>query len=501
MGCAFSKAYENNPRIFHVWNVDSDGRHLKPGKIEVTDTQLILYQKTNIVVRWPLTSLRRYGFDSEVFSFECGRRCTTGAGVYAFKCRRAQALFSILQESINNSSSNAASNTYAEEQTTTAVTNTNAESVNPIHSTSPAVQNGHILNMIPTSPTVDAFGYLQPNPANNFVHFQPPTPAPRHNSTAGSPGGYICIQGTSSVSPPEGMTTEWPSMPSNLPSCCSLGTCGGRSISASPSAHHYVNNEVIEQGASCSNTMCIMNKYVNHSVIAADLTHRCCPVTRCCVEHNNKSTYVNSAMVTLSTGHLPCSGGICPMDCAHCLDLNTNYAKLDDLLKQEQSAKKHKEHYYVNVKTDATAHSSSTSSKCVSGRSSPIEALSRCGTLTTPTSPNSTQVLKSHCYANLGSPTTSETASSKEQIELTYAVLDLYQSDSSNNNVASPVSTQNSLHSLASSPVKSPEGYAQIDFDKTVALSNSANPCAAFNDDSMRKTRHNAVTPGASMTV
>ncbi|GBM36775.1 Fibroblast growth factor receptor substrate 2 [Araneus ventricosus] len=499
MGCAFSRAYENHPRIFHVWNVDSEGRHLKPGKIEVTDTQLILYQKTNIVVRWPLTSLRRYGFDSEVFSFECGRRCTTGAGVYAFKCRRAQALFSILQECINNSSSNAGTNTYAEELPS-AQANSNAESVNPVHSTSPAVQNGHILNITATCPTVDAFGYLQPNQTNNFVHFQPPAPAPRNNSTAGSPGGYVCIQGSSGVGLAEGMTTEWPSMPSSLPSCCSLGTCGGRSISASPSTHHYVNNEVIEQGASCSNAMCIVNQYVNQSVIAADLTHRCCSPTRCCAEHN-KNTYVNSAVVTLSTGHLPCSGGVCPMDCTYCLDLNTNYAKLDDLLKQEQSAKRHKEHFYVNVKTDATAHSSSTSSKCVSGRSTPTEVLSRCGTLTTPTSPNSTKVLKSHCYANLGSPTTSEAASSKEQAQLTYAVLDLYQSDSGNNNVVSPVSAQNSIHSPAGSPVKSPEGYVQIDFDKTVALSNSANPCAAFNDDSMRKTRHNAVTPRASMTV
>ncbi|GFX93626.1 fibroblast growth factor receptor substrate 2 [Trichonephila clavipes] len=499
MGCAFSRTHENNPRIFHVWNVDSDGRPLKPGKIEVTDTQLILYQKANIVVRWPLTSLRRYGFDSELFSFECGRRCTTGAGVYAFKCRRAQALFSLLQECINNSGTTTGNSSTAEDQVTAVTTQNSAELVNSIHSSS-VIQNGHILNMPPTSPTVDAFGYLEPNTASNFVHFPTPNSSQRNNSTAGSPGGYICIQGSNNVGAAEGMTTEWPAMPSSLPSCCSLGTCGAKSISASPSTHHYVNNEVIEQSVSCSNSMCIMNRYVNSSVIASDIAHRCCSPTKCCAEQN-KNTYVNSAMVTLSPGHLPSSGGLCPMDCTHCLDLNTNYAKLDDLLKQEQSAKKHKEqHFYVNVKPEPAAHSgSSTSSKCVSGRSTPTELHNKCGALTSPTSPSSAKVLSSHCYANLSSSTISE--ATKEQIQVTYAVLDLDQIDSGTNPIISPVSAPNSLHSLTSSPVKSPEGYAQIDFDKTVALSNSANPCSSFNDDSMRKTRHNAATPCASMTA
>ena len=42
----------------------------------------------------------RYGFDSELFSFESGRRCPTGPGIYAFKCKRAEALFNLLQEYI-----------------------------------------------------------------------------------------------------------------------------------------------------------------------------------------------------------------------------------------------------------------------------------------------------------------------------------------------------------------------------------------------------------------
>lgn len=42
--------------------------------------------------------MRRYGYDSDLFSFESGRRCMTGEGIYAFRCKRADELFRTLQE-------------------------------------------------------------------------------------------------------------------------------------------------------------------------------------------------------------------------------------------------------------------------------------------------------------------------------------------------------------------------------------------------------------------
>lgn len=102
MGCTFAKRDrgDNNPRIFRVFNVDDQGQVLRGGNIEITDNDLILHQKSKDYVTWPLRSLRRYGFDAELFSFESGRRCPTGPGIYAFKCSRAEALFNLLQESI-----------------------------------------------------------------------------------------------------------------------------------------------------------------------------------------------------------------------------------------------------------------------------------------------------------------------------------------------------------------------------------------------------------------
>ncbi|XP_006823990.1 fibroblast growth factor receptor substrate 2-like [Saccoglossus kowalevskii] len=89
-----------NPSMFKVKNVDDDGRELGSGTIEVGLADLILYQKGKDPVRWPLRCLRRYGFDAELFSFESGRRCPTGPGIYAFKCKRAEQLFNLVQDNV-----------------------------------------------------------------------------------------------------------------------------------------------------------------------------------------------------------------------------------------------------------------------------------------------------------------------------------------------------------------------------------------------------------------
>ena len=55
---------------------------------------------------WPLRSIRRYGIDtdSKVFTFESGRRCPTGPGVYVFRCSRSQQLFERVQSYVRQNS-------------------------------------------------------------------------------------------------------------------------------------------------------------------------------------------------------------------------------------------------------------------------------------------------------------------------------------------------------------------------------------------------------------
>lgn len=102
MGCISSKfdINDQHPNIFQVMNVDEMGHFVSPGQLEITETELVLHQRGKPPTRWPVRCLRKYGFDSEIFSFESGRRCPTGAGIYAFRCRKAEQLFNLLQQNI-----------------------------------------------------------------------------------------------------------------------------------------------------------------------------------------------------------------------------------------------------------------------------------------------------------------------------------------------------------------------------------------------------------------
>ncbi|KPP56874.1 hypothetical protein Z043_125466, partial [Scleropages formosus] len=81
-----------------VTNVDDEGNELGSGTMELTQTELVLHTRKRDAVRWPYLCLRRYGYDSNLFSFESGRRCQTGQGIFAFKCPRAEEIFTLLQE-------------------------------------------------------------------------------------------------------------------------------------------------------------------------------------------------------------------------------------------------------------------------------------------------------------------------------------------------------------------------------------------------------------------
>lgn len=103
MGCAVSSSDDEcrNASVFDVANIDDSGLERSSGKLEVTSTDLVLYHPgARDALRWPFQSLRRYGFNDHLFSFESGRRCPSGHGIYAFRCSRAEQLFRRLQESI-----------------------------------------------------------------------------------------------------------------------------------------------------------------------------------------------------------------------------------------------------------------------------------------------------------------------------------------------------------------------------------------------------------------
>ncbi|CDQ60641.1 unnamed protein product [Oncorhynchus mykiss] len=95
---------DNHQTKFKVINVDDDGNELGSGMMELTEVELVLHTYRRDDVKWPYMCLRRYGYDSNLFSFESGRRCQTGQGIFAFKCARAEEIFNMLQEVMHNHS-------------------------------------------------------------------------------------------------------------------------------------------------------------------------------------------------------------------------------------------------------------------------------------------------------------------------------------------------------------------------------------------------------------
>lgn len=67
--------------FLQVTNVDDEGNELGSGIMELTQRELVLHTHKRDAVRWPYLCLRRYGYDSNLFSFESGRRCQTGQGM------------------------------------------------------------------------------------------------------------------------------------------------------------------------------------------------------------------------------------------------------------------------------------------------------------------------------------------------------------------------------------------------------------------------------------
>ncbi len=87
-GCISSSAGRDindvHPNVFVVSAINDKGKVTSEGTIKITETDLILHRKGR-EDKWPLKSLRRYGAEDDIFSFESGRRCPMGEGIFAFR--------------------------------------------------------------------------------------------------------------------------------------------------------------------------------------------------------------------------------------------------------------------------------------------------------------------------------------------------------------------------------------------------------------------------------
>ncbi|XP_075225816.1 uncharacterized protein LOC142326969 [Lycorma delicatula] len=450
MGCVSSKKDINDihPNMFQVSNVDERGNKLHRGQLEVTETDLVLYHRGKAPLKWPLRSLRRYGFDSELFSFESGRRCPTGPGVYAFRCHRAEQLFNILQTHIqmrNNSTDDTISREFAPA---------------PPPSLPPNRQMG-----------VDG-NYLEPTPfrqnSNRFSLLNGPS---RINSVGSNSNGPLSPQGTGSPSPP-------PAVANN----------------------NYANEEVFNK-AELEKHRTLCHSYSNTTSLSLAVPHENAPPL--VIQNISCTDKTPVAVVPVSpTGSLA-------SDCIYTRLDETATIPVDENLDQVPSSPVYMNVVpgLENISTDEPPprplskpdRDPDEPKHCYENlEPGEIEGLSRSLTLKVDrTVPHSISLHSSLTLATGQSsqPLTPPSLATHHQV-INYVVLDLDQTPSRGENVPpSPLSTTHNSSQVPDSPNKQTERYAMIDFDRTVALSHSVNPNAENDSEGSRKTRHNSTIP------
>lgn len=176
MGCSNGKPGASDT-LFKVYNLDEDGTLKHKGRFEVTRDELILHQKHREKMNWPLRCLRRYGYQSNMFSFECGRRSPTGAGIYAFKCKDAERLFSLVQQSINSDGLAGAAADLRNGGTDELLTVRNGEDGGPI------VAHNYVNTSTAPEITRVPYSYLSEDERGQYVNVNTSLPADRTTYT------------------------------------------------------------------------------------------------------------------------------------------------------------------------------------------------------------------------------------------------------------------------------------------------------------------------------
>lgn len=510
------------PNVHAVINIDDLGRFLWVGKIEITRTELILLRQDRNPTRWPLKSLRRYGYDADLFSFEAGRRCDTGEGIYAFRCSTAESLFRLLQlniqQSANEESIGSLFNTVA--PTSNDFNYITPNSRHPLRISPSVCSDGTINHSIDVgSNEVDGDGnYLEPIPtsraARSLSFFHSLGNNGHMPNTPDSPGSINNILEVTSLNPlpnytNTGVSNIYQEVPLRAESSSSREKTAKKlsldippqeqappvnldaaSVSASPSdkaSSSQKNNNVFAMPASPSRSLHnesaeAIPTYMN--VQPGDMT----PKLSASDERPFSLRSSSSVSHSTSFGSASFARANFSSDANHCYE-NLEPSEVRPMLLRSEQPRRQSRNDVLN-KMDSFATSPTTNSSDKSSEpSTPVarrvnyivldldQPHSQNGSATTPASSTSPEVNPKAATPSSANTSPVRTGSSNSG---------MIQSAS--------ISSTNATGIASLLPPESPKrgvfDYATIDFNKTVALSNSTAP--SIDCEGSRRTRHSS---------
>jgi hypothetical protein len=68
--------------------------------MEITTCNLVLHKNGEPPIVWPLSTVRRYGYEDFMFCFEAGRSSPYGQGIFAFRSKDAKNIFDVVKEKL-----------------------------------------------------------------------------------------------------------------------------------------------------------------------------------------------------------------------------------------------------------------------------------------------------------------------------------------------------------------------------------------------------------------
>ena len=89
------------PNVFKVTPINNGRHNIQDGIMVVTRTNLRYTDShTDEELQWPLMYIRNWACDGDKFSFEAGKKCLGGEGIYVFTTNRASHLFQLVAHNL-----------------------------------------------------------------------------------------------------------------------------------------------------------------------------------------------------------------------------------------------------------------------------------------------------------------------------------------------------------------------------------------------------------------